>query len=199
MKGNELFLSSGTWSLLGMKTDQPLTGKKNLEANYSNEGGVGCILYLKNIMGMWLTNRLQQELCPDEEWERLVVRAKLDPFNELVDAEDHDFLAPESMKEAFDAKLKEKPDDPAGYFRCAWRSLADTYGRAVRAMEESTGIVCRKLYIVGGGAKNSFLNELTKETTGKEVIAIPVEATAVGNIRVQIAADAAGKERGSAE
>ena len=197
MDGNELFLSSGTWSLLGMKVDRPLTGQKNMEANYSNEGGVGCFLYLKNIMGMWLTNRLRQELCPEEEWDRLVVRAKLDPFNELVDAEDRDFLAPESMKEAFDAKLTKKPDNPSGYFRCAWRSLADTYGRAVRAMEESTGIICRKLYIVGGGAKNSFLNKLTEETTGKEVIAIPVEATAVGNIRVQIAAETVKKGKGN--
>ena len=195
MEGNELFLSSGTWSLLGMKVDKPLAGQKNMEANYSNEGGVGCIMYLKNIMGMWLTNRLRQELCPDEEWDRIVVRAKLDPFDELVDAEDTDFLAPESMKEIFDAKLKEKPDDPAGYFRCAWRSLADTYGRAVRMMEESTGIVCRKLYIVGGGAKNGFLNQLTEEATGKEVVAIPVEATAVGNIRVQIAAETAGENK----
>ena len=186
MDGNELFLSSGTWSLLGMKVDQPLTDQASLEANYSNEGGVGCCLYLKNIMGMWLTNRLRDELCPGEEWDRLVVRAKLDPFNGLVDAEDQDFMAPESMKAAFDTKLTEKPDDPAGYFRCAWRSLADTYGRAIRTMEQCTGIVCRKLYIVGGGAKNGFLNKLTEETTGKQIIALPIEATAVGNIKVQI-------------
>ena len=186
MEGNELFLSSGTWSLLGMKAEKPLTNRASLEANYSNEGGVGCILYLKNIMGMWLTNRLRDELMPGEDWDRIVVRAKLDSFDGLVDAEDHSFLAPDSMKEAFDAKLTEKPEDPAGYFRCAWRSLADTYGRAVRTMEESTGIVCRKLYIVGGGAKNGFLNKLTEETTGKEIVALPIEATAVGNIKVQI-------------
>ncbi len=189
MEGRELFLSSGTWSLLGMKTEKPLTNRASLEANYSNEGGVGCNLYLKNIMGMWLTNRLRDELLPGENWDRIVVQAKLDPFNGLVDAEDHDFLAPESMKEAFDAKLTEKPADPAGYFRCAWRSLADTYGRAVRTMEESTGIVCEKLYIVGGGAKNGFLNKLTEETTGKQIIALPMEATAVGNIKVQIEAE----------
>ena len=92
-------------------------------------------------------------------------------------------------------ELAEKPEWTAGYFRCAWRSLADTYGRAVRTMEQSTGTVCRKLYIVGGGAKNRFLNRLTEEATVKQVIAIPMEATAVGNIRVQIAAEAAGKER----
>ena len=189
MDGNELFLSSGTWSLLGMKTPAPLTDRKSLEADYSNEGGVGCSLYLKNIIGMWLVNRLRKELCPGESWDVITAEAEQDDFNGLVDAEDPDFLAPESMKAAFDAKLAEKLARPAGYFRCAYRSLADTYGRAVRTMEESTGIRCGKLYIVGGGAKNGYLNRLTAEATGKQVIALPIEATAVGNIKVQMRAD----------
>ena len=195
MEGNELFLSSGTWSLLGMKTEKALTGPESLAANFSNEGGVGCSLYLKNIMGMWLTNCLREELCPGEEWDRLVVGAKLDTFDGLVDAEDQDFLAPVSMKAAFDAKLTKKPETPAGYFRCAWRSLADTYARGIQSMEKSSGIVCSKLYIVGGGARNSFLNGLTAEVTGKQVIAIPMEATAAGNIRVQMEAEEARKGR----
>ena len=189
MEGNELFLSSGTWSLLGMKTDRPLTGKDSLEADYSNEGGVGCSLYLKNIIGMWLVNRLREELCPGTPWDVITAEAEKDSFDGLVDAEDRDFMAPESMKAAFDSKLDVQPAAAAGYFRCAYRSLADTYGRAVRAMERSTGVVCRKLYIVGGGAKNHYLNRLTAETTGKQVIALPVEATAVGNIKVQMKAD----------
>ena len=189
MEGNELFLSSGTWSLLGMKTARPLTGPESLAADYSNEGGVGCSLYLKNIIGMWLANRLREELCPGKPWDEITAEAEADRFDGLVDAEDRDFMAPESMKEAFDRKLAEKPAAPAGYFRCAYRSLADTYGRAVRAMEKSTGVICRRLYIVGGGAKNAFLNRLTEETTGKQVTALPIEATAVGNIKVQMAAD----------
>ena len=189
MEGNELFLSSGTWSLLGMKTARPLTGPESLAADYSNEGGVGCSLYLKNIIGMWLANRLREELCPGKPWDEITAEAEADRFDGLVDAEDRDFMAPESMKEAFDRKLAELPAAPAGYFRCAYRSLADTYGRAVRAMEKSTGVVCRRLYIVGGGAKNAFLNRLTEETTGKQVTALPIEATAVGNIKVQMAAD----------
>ena len=189
MEGNELFLSSGTWSLLGMKTARPLTGPESLAADYSNEGGVGCSLYLKNIIGMWLANRLREELCPGKPWDEITAEAETDRFDGLVDAEDRDFMAPESMKEAFDRKLAEKPAAPAGYFRCAYRSLADTYGRAVRAMEKSTGVICRRLYIVGGGAKNAFLNRLTEETTGKQVTALPIEATAVGNIKVQMAAD----------
>ena len=97
-----------------MKVPAPLTGRENLEADYSSEGGVGCSLYLKNIMGMWLTNCLRDELCPGESWERIVAAAERDSFDALVDAEDRGFLAPESMKEAFDAKLTEKPADPAG-------------------------------------------------------------------------------------
>ena len=189
MEGNELFLSSGTWSLLGMKITEPLTDRKSLEADYSNEGGVGCSLYLKNIIGMWLVNRLRDELYPGKAWDAITAEAEKAGFDGLVDAEDPDFLAPESMKEAFDAKLAEKPKCPAGYFRCAYRSLADTYGRAVRMMEESTGIRCGKLYIVGGGAKNEYLNRLTAEATGKQVTALPIEATAVGNIKTQMMAD----------
>ena len=189
MKENELFLSSGTWSLLGMKLPAPLTDRKSMEADYSNEGGVGCSLYLKNIIGMWLVNRLREELCPGKPWDEITAEAEQDRFDGLVDAEDPDFLAPDSMKEAFDAKLAEKPGSAAGYFRCAYRSLADTYGRAVRTMEKSTGIRCGKLYIVGGGAKNNYLNRLTAQATGKQVVALPMEATAAGNIKVQIRAD----------
>ncbi len=189
MEGNELFLSSGTWSLLGMKIPSPLTDPKSLEAAYSNEGGMGCILYLKNIIGMWLVNRLREELCPGKPWNEITAEAEQDGFDGLVDAEDPDFLAPESMKDAFDAKLTVRPETPAGYFRCAYRSLADTYGRAVRTMESSTGIRSSRLYIAGGGAKNDYLNRLTEQATGKQVVAIPIEATAAGNIKVQIEAD----------
>ena len=198
MEGNELFLSSGTWSLLGMKTAAPLTGPESLAADYSNEGGVGCGLYLKNIIGMWLANRLREELCPGKPWDEITAEAQRDSFDGLVDAEDPAFMAPESMKAAFDARLARRPGTAAGYFRCAYRSLADTYGRAVRAMEKSTGIVCRKLYIVGGGAKNGFLNRLAGEATGKQVVALPMEATAIGNIKVQMDADrrGGGAERG---
>ena len=106
-----------------------------------------------------------------------------------MDAGDPVFLAPESMRAAFDTRLAERPVCAAGYFRCAYRSLADIYGRAVRTMEESTGIRRNKLYIVGGGAKNGYLNRLTAQATGKQVIALPMEATAEGNIKVQIEAD----------
>ena len=192
MEGQELYVSSGTWSLLGVKTPKPLTDENSEAANYSNEGGVGYNRYQKNIMGMWLVNRLRSEMCPDKPWEEITEEAEAETFEELVDANDPAFLAPESMKAAFDVKLSRKPEGPAGYFRCAYRSLAQGYRQAIEELERNTGRGYTKLYIVGGGAKNGFLNQLTEEATGKRVIALPIEATALGNLAVQMRA--AGEE-----
>ena len=187
MEGNELFLSSGTWSILGVKTPRPLTDENSLATNYSNEGGVGYNRYLKNIMGMWLVNRLRAELCPDKPWDEITAEAEEKHFDHLVNVFDPIFLAPESMKEAFDAKLPHPPKCVMGYFRCAYRSLAQGYRQAIEEIERNTGKTYERLYIVGGGAKNQYLNRLTEEATGKRVIALPIEATAIGNLRVQFA------------
>ena len=186
MEGNELYISSGTWSLLGAKVSRPLTDDASRAANYSNEGGVGYTRYQKNIMGMWLANRLRAELCPDKPWGEIIAEAEEKHFDHTVDVNDPIFLAPESMKEAFDAKLPHPPKCAAGYFRCAYRSLALGYRQAIEELEQNTKTTYRKLYIVGGGAKNAFLNRLTEEATGKQVIALPIEATALGNLRIQI-------------
>ena len=191
MEGNELFISSGTWSLLGVKTPKPLTDAGSLAANYSNEGGVGYNRYLKNIMGMWLANRLRGELCPEKPWDEITAEAEAKHFDHLVDVNDPVFLAPESMKAAFDSKLPHPPECAAGYFRCAYRSLADGYRRAIEEIEQNTGVRYQKLYIVGGGAKNRFLNRLTEAATGKQVIALPIEATALGNLKIQMEANQA--------
>ena len=186
MEGNELYISSGTWSLLGVRTPKPLTDAGSEAANYSNEGGVGYNRYQKNLMGMWLVNRLRSELCPDKPWEEITAEAEEKHFDHLVDVNDPVFLAPESMKAAFDSKLPHLPKCTAGYFRCAYRSLAQGYRQAIEEIERNTGKQYRKLYIVGGGAKNKFLNRLTEEATGKEVVALPIEATALGNLMIQI-------------
>lgn len=185
MEGNELYISSGTWSLLGVKTPRPLTDAGSQAANYSNEGGVGYNRYQKNLMGMWLVNRLRAELCPEKPWNEITREAEEKHFDHLVDVNDPIFLAPESMKAAFDARLPHPPKCPAGYFRCAYRSLAQGYRQAIEEVERNTGRTYQKLYIVGGGAKNAFLNRLTEEATGKQVIALPIEATALGNLRIQ--------------
>ncbi len=189
MEGNELYISSGTWSLLGVKTPIPLTDTQSQAANYSNEGGVGYNRYQKNIMGMWLVNRLRDELCPGKPWNEITAEAEEKHFDYTVDVYDPIFLAPESMKAAFDAKLPHPPKCAVGYFRCAYRSLALGYKQAIGEIERNTGKTYQKLYIVGGGARNVFLNRLTEEATGKQVVALPIEATAIGNLRIQMNAN----------
>lgn len=186
MEGQELYVSSGTWSLLGVKTPHPITDEASMKANYSNEGGVGYNRYQKNIMGMWIVNELQKEICPDESIVKLVQDAEDSDYDLTLDANDPSLMAPESMKAAFDALLPEPPKDAAGYFRCAYRSLALSYRDAISELESNTGVKYSKLYIVGGGAKNRFLNRLTEEATGKQVIALPIEATALGNLKIQL-------------
>lgn len=185
MEGEALYLSSGTWSLLGVKTPKPLTDAGSRNANYSNEGGVGYNRYQKNIMGMWLINELRRELCPDRDFSGIVQEAEKCTFDKTVDADAQAFLAPRSMKAAFDEALG-VPMGEADYFRCAYRSLALSYAKAIRELEENTGKAYERLYIVGGGAKNAFLNRLTEEATGKQVVALPIEATALGNLKIQL-------------
>lgn len=189
MQGSEPYISSGTWSLLGVKTPRPLTDRASEAANYSNEGGVGCNRYQKNIMGMWLVNELRRELCPDTPFPELVRAAQESACGLLVDADAPDFLAPKSMKAAFDAATGGELKTAGDYFRCAWRSLAESYRRALCELERNTHRSYGALYIVGGGAKNTFLNRLTEEATGKNVIALPIEATALGNLKIQMEAD----------
>ena len=185
MEGNYPYISSGTWSLLGVKTPKPITDGGSEKANYSNEGGVGYNRYQKNIMGMWLVNELQRELCPDMKFPEIVKLAEESTCQVTVDANAPDFLAPKSMKAAFD-RATGGLNTIGDYFRCAYRSLALSYKQAIEEQEANTGTKYEKLYIVGGGAKNGFLNCLTEEATGKQVIALPIEATALGNLKIQM-------------
>ena len=189
MDGNHPYISSGTWSLLGVKTSNPIADAASMAANWSNEGGVGYNRYQKNIMGMWLVNRLREELCPEKPFPEIVREAEVSVFDETVDANDSVFLAPESMKAAFDERLDAKPKSDGDYFRCAYRSLAQCYKTALEELERNTGKHYDELYIVGGGAKNDFLNRLTEIASGKKVIALPIEATALGNLEIQLEAD----------
>lgn len=186
MEENAPYISSGTWSLLGMKTEKPLRDAESQAENWSNEGGVGYNRYQKNIMGMWLVNRLRDELCPGKPFGEIVAGAEKSSFSGTVDANGSAFLAPESMKAAFDDALAVRPEREEDYFRCAYLSLAKSYGESLRELEHNTGLACGRLYIVGGGAKNAFLNRLTEEASGKKVEALPIEATALGNLKIQM-------------
>lgn len=185
MKENSPYISSGTWSLLGVKTPKPITNAQSEKANYSNEGGVGYNRYQKNIMGMWIINELKHQLCPDMPFSEIVKMAEQSSCEAILDANSPELLAPESMKAAFDS-LTEGLESTADYFSCAYRSLAQSYKQAIDELENNTDTKYDTLYIVGGGAKNVLLNRLTAEVTGKKVIALPIEATALGNLKIQM-------------
>ena len=186
MEGSEPYISSGTWSLLGVKTPKPITDAGSMAANYSNEGGVGYNRYQKNIMGMWLINRLRAELCPDTDFGTITRLAEESANTAAVDSASQAFLAPESMVRAFDEATGGALRTPGDYFNCAVRSLALGYKKALEELEANTGRRYTKLYIVGGGARNGYLNRLTQEVTGKTVVALPIEATAIGNLKIQM-------------
>lgn len=185
MKGNQPYISSGTWSLLGVKVSDMIADENSRIANYSNEGGVGYVRYQKNIMGMWVVNRLRSELCPDKPWNEIIEECGASRFTEYADINDRAFLSPESMVAAFNGTLKRKPECDADYFNSAYISLAHSYKQAVSELQKNTGKKFDELYIVGGGAKNKYLNALTEKICGIKVTALPIEATALGNLKIQ--------------
>jgi rhamnulokinase len=190
MKDNAPYISSGTWSLLGVKTLDAITDENSRLAGYSNEGGVGYYRYQKNITGMWLVQSLRGELCPETSYTDIVKMAEASSYTATFDVNDPAFSAPESMCEAIKAYLVRRgfdaPVTPGDYFNAAYLSLADGYKRAIVDMETNTGKSYDYIYIVGGGAKNAYLNALTEKATGKKVVALPIEATAIGNLKTQI-------------
>ncbi len=189
MEPNQLYLSSGTWSLLGVKTEKPITSEKSMQANYSNEGGVGYNRYQKNIIGMWIVNELRRHLCPDMPFAEIVRLATKSNCDTVLDVSDPAFLAPENMATLFSQKSGGALTEIGDYFRCAYLSLAHGYKNAIAELEQNTGRTYQKLYIVGGGAKNQLLNEFTAKIANIAVIALPIEATALGNLNIQTEAD----------
>ena len=182
------FLSSGTWSLLGAKLPQPVCSDMARACNFTNEGGVGYVRFLKNIMGMWVINRLKAELAPEKSFDEAMELGQRSAFQGLVDVTDARFLAPASMKEAFDGCFAagEQPRTAGDYFACAHKSLALGYKKALEELAVCTGKKYDTLYIVGGGAKNKWLNALTEQACGVRVMALPIEATSLGNLKIQI-------------
>lgn len=182
---NSVVLSSGTWSLIGAKLPHANTTKASCEANFSNEGGVGYTRYLKNIMGMWLVNEVRRKKNVDIT--EIVAAAEQSDYTQTFDVNDESLMAPDDMESAIKALLADNPPKTDGdLYASIYRSLAASYGKAVAQMEKLLDKTFDKIYIVGGGAKNKFLNALTEQYTGKTVIALPIEATAIGNLEVQV-------------
>ena len=186
-QGDAPFLSSGTWSLLGVKLAKPITNPESCRANFTNEGGVGYIRYLKNIMGLWIIQCVQKQL--GISFAEMVELAKTSTYTRIFDVNAARFSAPQDMRAEIRATLAETGEAPAtdaDLINSVYHSLAYCYGEAYREMEAVTGQHWDKLYIAGGGAKNATLNELTAHYTGKQVVALPIEATAIGNLKIQM-------------
>ena len=184
---DSIILSSGTWSLLGIKTNGPIISNESLEANYTNEGGVDYIRFLKNIMGMYLANRVIDETGLDfKTLDSLIFDSD---YKETFDVNDSSLNAPKKMKEAILELLKKNPPkNDIDLFASIYRSQAVCYKKAIDELEKITKRKYKKIYIIGGGARNVFLNHMVKEYTGLKVIPMPIEATALGNILVQMKA-----------
>lgn len=197
--GQPLYISSGTWSLLGIESPVAISTEEALKENFTNEGGYErSTRFLKNIMGLWMIQCVRREYNKKYSWGDFVTLSKeVKDFNSIVDVNDNSFLAPASMIEAikdYCRKTGQKvPETPGEIALCVYDSLAVCYKRAVETVERVTGYKFDTIHIVGGGCQNSYLNELTAKRTGRRVVAGPVEATAIGNALSQLLYDGAVK------
>ena len=191
------FLSSGTWSLLGTELDSPVITSEALRLNFTNEGGVnGTTRLLKNVMGLWILQCCRQSWTAKgqlyEYRELMELAAGQTPFRHLVDPDDESFLRPADMLAAIDqfcARTHQPvPREPGEYVRAILESLAFKYRLVLKNLEHVTGKRIEQIRIIGGGSKNRLLNQFTAEATGRKVLAGPAEATALGNVAVQILA-----------
>jgi rhamnulokinase len=192
--GDWAFLSSGTWSLMGMELEQPLINNVSRELNFTNEIGVGhSVRLLKNIVGLWIVQECRRywaDRNQEMDYEVLThLAASSTPFYALINPTDPRFLSPGDMPEKIVAFCKETqqpaPKKPGQFIRCALESLALYYRRTLRSMEQLTGRTFERLHLVGGGAKNSLLNHFTANALQVPVVVGPAEATAAGNVLVQ--------------
>jgi rhamnulokinase len=188
------YISSGTWSLMGVELPAPLVTEQALAANYTNEGGVGgTIRFLKNIMGLWLVQECRRaweragQSYGYDELTRLAEAAP--PFVSVVDPDDAAFLLPPNMPAALAAFCRRTgqpvPEGPGATVRCALEGLALCYRYVLERLEQLTGRRLDVIHVVGGGSRNALLNQLTADACNRPVLAGPVEATAVGNVLVQ--------------
>lgn len=188
------YISSGTWSLIGVEVQEAILSAAALEQNVTNEGGIdGTYRLLKNVMGLWLVQECRRTFernGNDFDYTQLTHLAKqAEPFRSLVNPNAPEFLSPDDMVEAIRdwcrAKDELVPETEGQLVRCALESLALKYRDVLRGIERLTGETIEVIHIVGGGCKNSLLNQFTADACGIPVIAGPTEATALGNVLIQ--------------
>ena len=196
---NAIYISSGTWSLMGIERKEADCSLRSMQANFTNEGGYDHrFRYLKNIMGLWMIQSVKKEFTEDLSFAEICERASKETITSLVDCNDDCFLAPKSMIEAvkkFCRDSKQQVPETVGEIAAViYNSLAKCYGDTIEEIEALTGKKYTTIYVVGGGANAGYLNELTAKYTGKKVSAGPSEATAIGNIVVQMLHDGVFKD-----
>lgn len=185
LDGESPYISSGTWSLLGIEQSAARTDGGSKSANYSNEGSSGFnFRYQKNIMGLWILQSVRRELG-GISFPALIETARGQKSTDIIDVNDDRFLAPRSMIEEIKSALG-KNVDTATLLRVIYDSLAKSYADAICELERNVGKTYKTLNIIGGGCRDSLLNELTAKSTGKKIITGPVEATAIGNLAMQM-------------
>lgn len=188
-----LYISSGTWSLMGTELKEAICTKESMEKNLTNEGGYDYrFRYLKNIMGMWMINSAKKEIADDMSYADICAMASKTTIASIVPANDDRFLAPKNMTEEVKAACRESgqqvPEGIAEVAAVIYHSLAKCYADTMNEIEEITGKKYDCIHIVGGGSNAVYLNELTAKACGKTVYTGPTEATAVGNVAAQMIA-----------
>lgn len=188
------FLSSGTWSLLGVLTDAPILTEEARVNGFTNEGGAeGKICFLQNITGLWILQKLMGEWaeagqCTD--YDVLIPAAEEAQFASVIDVDDAQFTSPVNMADTIVSYCRESgqqvPQTQGEFVKCVLLSLAERYKKGIEGLNRLLPRPVTKLQIIGGGSQNRYLNRLTAQATGLQVAAGPVEATAIGNIRAQM-------------
>lgn len=187
---NYAYLSSGTWSLMGIESAEPIISERSFELNFTNEGGIeGTIRVLKNICGMWLLERCRAE-WPEMGYAELIAAAEsAESFRSLINPDAKCFANPESMTRAIvdycNATNQPAPETIGQFVRCIFDSLALRYRQVVEMLRELSPVAIEKLYVIGGGARNQMLNQCTANAIGIPVETGSSESTAVGNVMMQ--------------
>ncbi|MBI1880203.1 MAG: rhamnulokinase, partial [Chloroflexi bacterium] len=196
-EANSAYISSGTWSLVGVETDAPVINAQSLAYNFTNEGGVqNTIRLLKNVTGLWVVQECRRTWTQQGEElsypDLTQLAGQAIPFGALIDSDASSFLAPGDMpnriREFCQRTGQTPPNDKGAFVRCALESLALKYRWVIDKAEELIGRPITTVHIVGGGTQNRLLNQFAANATGRTVITGPVEATAIGNILMQMLA-----------